>query len=141
MNSFIIGLLIILVIVYIIDMNQQDNFENLNNSDYASVDYNTRMDNGVETVIPEIKKLCKDNRFNSGDVRERYLARNVKLNNSVPVPNNTDNILNSVDNNINKKNSTDNQIYDNADIKSLNSMMDGQDYNTLNEVQDLLTLN
>jgi hypothetical protein len=141
LNSIVIGLLIILVIFYVTDMKNIDNFRQLYNSDYESVNYNTRMENGVETVVPKVKKVCKDNRFNNDDVRERYLARNVKLNQTIPVPNNTENIEYIVESNTNKKNVIDDQIYENIDIKSFNSMMYGQELNTLSEVEELLTLN
>lgn len=145
LNSIIIGLLIILVIFYVTDMKKIDNFGHLYNTDYESVNYNTRMDNGVETVVPKVKKICKDNRFNNNkfnndDVREIYMAKNVKLNQTIPVPNNIENIEYIVESNTNKKNVIDDQIYENIDIKSLNSMMNGQELNTLSEVEELLTL-
>ena len=157
-NTIIIVLLSILIILYIIDMTNRDTFKNLvDNFNYGSVNYNTRMQDGVETVIPSVKNVCKDKEvdMNNDNVRNRYLAKNVKLNQTIPKPNNIKNINNMIDSNTNDQKKIDNNLYDNlTDIKSLNSMVSNNElnelnelnefneYNTLNDVDDeLLTLN
>ena len=148
-NTIIIVLIVILIIFYITNTNKQDTFRNLDNTNYGSVDYNTRMDNGVETVIPSIQNVCKDKRvnMNNDDVREKYLAKNIKLNQTIPQPNNIENIINVVDDNTNNNrhdiNLYDNDLYDNlVDIKSLNSINSNEEFNTLNDIDDeLLTIN
>ena len=148
-NTIIIVLIVILIIFYITNTNKQDTFRNLDNTNYGSVDYNTRMDNGVETVIPSIQNVCKDKRvnMNNDDVREKYLAKNIKLNQTIPQPNHIENIINVVDDNTNNNrhdiNLYDNDLYDNlVDIKSLNSINSNEEFNTLNDIDDeLLTIN
>jgi len=121
----IIVLLIILIVIYLLQKNKVDSFGTLSNSNmYANVNYNSRIEDGVETVIPHIDNVCVSRKINmnNDDVRNRYLAKNVKLNQTVPVPNNTININAMVDSNTNKNN-IDNNLYDNLmDVKSLNSM-------------------
>jgi hypothetical protein len=136
-------LLVILIIIIVIDKNNNEQFMNMSNN-YANVDYNTRMDNGVETVIPHVKNMCKNKKvpIDNNDVRERYLARNVKFNQTIPKPNNIEDINNVVDSNNNNKNRYNNDQYDNIDIKSLNSMMSNDENNSLNDIDnELLTLN
>ena len=91
----IIVLLIILIVIYLFQKNKVDSFGTLSNSNmYANVNYNSRIEDGVETVIPHIDNVCVSRKINmnNDDVRNRYLAKNVKLNQTVPVPNNTINI-------------------------------------------------
>jgi len=204
------------------DKQSNENFDHLSDN-YARVNYNSRIEDGVETVIPHVKNMCKNKKYNMGeniikqdihegfissnmnnnitnrpnmtvnsvelsdinhnntpgleityvdnnpiegrtqrgmmqnvnkvtkviadvnddcDVRERYLARNLKLNQTIPKPNIINNIENIVDSVNNNKNRNDNQLYDDIDVKSLNSMMSADDNNSLNDIySDLLTLN
>jgi hypothetical protein len=138
MNSInkVILLLVVLIIFYLI--NKNDNFDNI---EYANVNYNTRLEDGVETVIPRIDNVCVSRKIdmNNDDVRNRYLAKDVKLNQTIPVPNNTININDMVDSNRNKYNNIDNNLYDNLmDVKSLNSMYSNEE-NRIEE--ELLTIN
>jgi len=217
-NAKIIILLIILIIIVVMNNNSNENFIHLSDN-YAGVNYNTRIEDGVETVIPHVKNMCKNKKYNNlhqninegfnnysninkdsmnisiretkspikkskttsfaipheleesidgeisntnhnnvnlinnvskiiadvnddCDVRERYLARNLKLNQTIPKPNIINNIENIVDSVNNNKNRNDNQLYDDIDVKSLNSMMSADDNNSLNDIySDLLTLN
>ena len=141
-NTIIILLLVILIIITITDKKNEERFTTMYDN-YATVNYNTRMDNGVETVVPRAKSVCKNKRMNvdDGDVRERYLARNLKLNQTIPEPNNLQNI-NNIDSNNNSKHRMTRNVYENlVDTKSLNSIMsDGN--NSLNDIDnDLLSLN
>jgi hypothetical protein len=145
LNTIIIVLLSILIILYIIDMTNPDTFKNLvDDFNYGNVNYNTRMQDGVETVIPSVKNVCKDKQvdMNNDNVRNRYLAKNIKLNQTIPKPNNIKNINNMIDSNTNDQKRYDNNLYDNlTDIKSLNSMISNNEFNELNEINEYNTLN
>jgi len=149
-NTIIIILLVILIILYVVDMKHRETFRNAfkneyNNSEYGLVNYNTRYEDGIKTVIPHVVNACKtrEKLYNDDDVRDKYLAKNVVLNQTIPNPNNLEdnnNILYSNKNSINQKN---NDLYDDLiDIKSLNSMITHDEYNSLYDIEDeLATIN
>ena len=144
MNSgkLVIVLIVILIVFYIINGENEEGFKNvLDYLNYNTVNYNTRMVDGIETVIPSSKNVCKQVNMNNDNVRERYLAKDVKFNQTVPKPNYTQNLNEMIDNNSNNIKVIDNNQYDDVDIKSLNSMMADDDYNSIDEVEELLTIN
>ncbi len=90
MNSdkLVIVLIVILIVFYVINVQNNEGFKNvLDYLNYNTVNYNNRMVNGVETVIPSNKNVCHKINMNNDNVSERYLAKDVIFNQTVHKPN------------------------------------------------------
>ncbi len=142
LHKLVIVLIVILIVFYVINVQNNEGFKNvLDYLNYNTVNYNNRMVNGVETVIPSNKNVCHKINMNNDNVSERYLAKDVIFNQTVPKPNYIENLNEIIDSNTNNMKVIDNNQYDDIAIKSLNSMMANDDYNSIDEVEELLTIN
>jgi len=117
-NLVIIMLLVVLIVLYVIDMNNRESFSiySRNNIEYDNINYNIRNPN---FSLPQRVNICNNLKI-TPETKKEY-REDIKYNKECIIDNT------SLESNL-------------IDIKSLNSM--DSDYNTLNDIdEELISIN